>query len=41
VITLDHLRFLHKVNNGLGGNVYPNTSEVGPKFFNKIDVIEE
>ena len=40
-ITFDHLRFLHEINDGLGGNVYPNVSDMGPKLHRKIDIIEE
>lgn len=41
VIALDHLRFLNEINDGLGGSVYPDVSDMSPKLPDKIDVVEE
>lgn len=41
VIPLDHFRFLYEINDGPGGNVYPNVSDMSPKLLDKIVVVEE
>jgi len=41
MILLHHLRFLHKFNNDLGGNVHPNVSDVSEQLLNKINIVKE
>ena len=41
MITLRYVRFLHEINNGLGGNVCPNVGYVSEQVLDKIDIAEE
>ena len=41
VVTLYHLRFIHKIDDSLGRNVCPSTSNVSKQLLDKFGVVKE